>query len=321
DLTQRSLGFGITFVMEMDELSTSDLQEQMISDDHLQLDIHIVYPTTKGYASCVERGASVAEAHDGYDLESGIMVSEPEGSSFLASARRLVGNVGGRLSFNQSVNGSVSGHTGNSGVQCEAPPLCAFQKKEVKLGFSEFAVSGFKKQGSQDLGLAKKLGNIVCVCADKIRHGNDSNALKPGWKKPPRPPRAATDPSREKHMKAISDKALLRRARLERMRSLRRHKVGKPSSTKTTVWALLFTVFFFAIVITQGIYSQGTVSPQDSSTQLVQTSSLSMHTLANDASKNESGQKLGLGEFLAPLSSPSGVGEYYGKALQLDEAS
>ncbi|KAH9323018.1 hypothetical protein KI387_017657, partial [Taxus chinensis] len=296
----------------MNELDTCLQQEELhwppSFGSPLQQDMNVMYADTNGYVLCVGRGTSAAETHYGGDLESGVMISEPEGSSVPASTRTLFGKEGGALSFAQRVNGSAGGHTGSSCVQCGVS--CGFQQKVAKMGFSESAVPGYEKQRFQDLGLAKN-GNTVSGCAEKIRHEN----VKPGWNKPPRPPRSTTDPSKERHTKGISDTVLLRRARLEKIRSLKAQKVGKPSSIKTTLWALLFTVSFFVIVIIQGIYSQGTIIPRNPSTKSGQRDSLVMHTFVNDAANSESEQRLALDEFSGPLSSSSRLGKYYSRTL------
>ncbi|XP_057859169.1 uncharacterized protein LOC131068000 isoform X1 [Cryptomeria japonica] len=228
---------------------------------------------------------NASETHHGFDLESCTKVSETEASSFLASGRSLFGKVWGTLGFTQRGNGLVGGHTRVSGVQYEVH--CGCQHKEVKMGFTESVVSGFKKQGSKDLDLVKT-ENGVARSTEKIGHGNAKVASKPGWKKPPRPPRAGTAPSKERHIKSISDADLLRRARLDRIRSLRKQRVKERSSTKTTLWALLFTVFF-AIVIIQGIFSQGSVSSPHSSAKPGQTSP-PLHKFSSDGSNTESRQ-------------------------------
>ncbi|GLJ31944.1 hypothetical protein SUGI_0643010 [Cryptomeria japonica] len=275
--------------MQMDELGGSKQEDQLClpstSDAALQQGMHILYRDTNGYVLSVERGTSASETHHKCDLESGIRVSEPEDSSFLASTRRFYGNVGGSLSFSQRVDRLIDGYACNSGVQYGVS--CGCQQKEVKEGFLESAASDMKKEGFHD-SVLMIAGNAISGSNENIRYGNDNGSLKPGWKKPPRPPRSSTDSARERHMKGNSDRALLRRARLERMKILKKQKVGKPSSTKTTLWALLFTVFFFAIVITQGIHSLRTVSPQDSSTKLAV------------SNFSELGQTLGLGNFSAP---------------------
>lgn len=243
---------GIAAGIQMEESGCSKQEDQLClpstSDAAFQQGMHILYRDTNGYVLSVERSTCASEAHHKCDLESGIMVSEPGDSSFLASTRRFYGNVGGRLSFSQRFDEFIDGYACNSGVQYGAS--CGCQQKEVEEGFSESAVSDMKKDGFRDSDLIVA-GNTISGSNENVGYGN---ASKPGWKKPPRPPRASTDSSRERHMKGSSDRALLRRARLERMKILRRQKVGKPSSTKTTLWALLFTVFFFVIVITQGSF-------------------------------------------------------------------
>eukprot|EP01018_Ginkgo_biloba_P011051 Gb_40242 [translate_table: standard] len=205
----------------------------------------------------------------GDDLESGLKMNESDGNSFLTSAKKSLGKAWIRFmpgSLTPRVNGLVGEHTGTKTIQYGFPYDCQ-GIKEARLGFvfnqkmaMESAFCGNANQSQPlavkgDMDMTKSV-NPVSGCSDKTRVGNGNSSLKPSWKKPPRPPKATTDPSRERHIKGISDIALLRRAKLERMKSLRKNKFAKSSSDNTSFWALLVTLSFCVIMIMQGsIYS------------------------------------------------------------------
>lgn len=273
----------------MDELENFKPQKQLShtmsldSNVSAQKNTSIVYSDIDGPVYKVER--SNYGADNGYDLESGIQVTEPEAPF----AKKLFGRIGyGRLSLIQSINSSVGAHLGNNATQCGS---VQGKESEMRFSFHHNAVNDSTvpvvAEQSQGIGLAK------AVDTDKSRHGNDKTTLKPSWKKPPRPPsRAATNALREKDMKGFSDTALfLRRAKLQRMRSMRKNKFAKPSSVKTRFWALLVTIFFCVIMIMQGIFSRGTGGSQDSSPRSGQTIQVSMQDSASHAS-NKSGQRV-----------------------------
>lgn len=243
-----------------------------------------------------------SERSNGYDLESGTKVTKPEAPPFLALIKRLFGKIGYRLSLTLIVNGSEDDHAGNNAIQCGAA-----QEKNAKMGFSshhnrvkESTVTAVANQ-SEDMGLAKGMDTLF-GCSEKAKDGNGNSNLKPSWKKPPRPPRRARDASRERYMKGISDTSFRRKARLERMKSARSHKFAKPSSEKTSFWALFVTLSFGVIMITQGIFSQGTGSLQDLSPRSGQASPLSMHNFISRASNNESAQASSIGQTASAFS-------------------
>lgn len=291
---KRGLPLRFLTILPMDELVNFKQQKQSVhiipldSSVYVHQNTPIVHSDTDGLVFKVERSNSGPE--NVYDLESGIQVTEPE----VTFDRNLFGRVGyNRSSLIRSVNGSVGAPVGKNAIQCGA-----FQGKESEMGFS-FHHNTLKNSSvplvarqSQDMGLAKAVNaDTVSVSCEKIRHENGNPTLKPSWKKPPRPPsRTGTDASRERNMKGISDTALLRRAKLQRMRSMRKHKSVEPSSAKTSFWALLVTISFCVIMIMQGIFSQGTDSPQNSSPRSRQTNAGSLHNFASHASSNGSGQ-------------------------------
>ncbi|XP_016510500.1 uncharacterized protein LOC107827812 [Nicotiana tabacum] len=76
--------------------------------------------------------------------------------------------------------------------------------------------------------------------------------------KPPRPPRGfSLDAADQKLIKEIAELAMIKRARIERMKALKKMKAAKASSTSSVLngsfLALLFTVFFFFLLLFQGM--------------------------------------------------------------------
>lgn len=300
----------------MDELENFKPQKQLAqimsldSNASAQQNTPILYSDVDVSVCKVER--SNYGADNGYDLESGIQVTKPE----VPFAKNLFGRVGySGLRIIQNVKSLVGAHLGNNVIQCGS-----VQGEESEMRFSfhhntlKDSVVPVVAEQSQDIGLAK------AVDIDKIRHGNGKTTLKPSWKKPPRPPsRAAINALRERDMKGISDTAFLRRAKLQRMRSMRKHKFAKPSSVKTGFWALLVTISFCIIMIMQGIFSRGTGGSQDSLQKSGQTIQVSVQDFASRAGNNGSGQPV-LDQLSVP-SSYSGRGNHTITAFQSDAAN
>ncbi|MCD9640847.1 hypothetical protein HAX54_026553 [Datura stramonium] len=88
--------------------------------------------------------------------------------------------------------------------------------------------------------------------------------------KPPRPPRGfSLDAADQKLIKEIAELAMIKRARIERMKALKKMKAAKASSTSSVLngssIALLFTIFFFFVLLFQGMsYRRSTMSFYDS---------------------------------------------------------
>lgn len=85
---------------------------------------------------------------------------------------------------------------------------------------------------------------------------------KPCSKKPPRPPRPPKGPSLNdsdiKIMKEISELVARKRARIERMKAIRRMKAPKKSSSGSLT-ALVITAIFFLVIFVQGFCSKSSV--------------------------------------------------------------
>ncbi|GAU51486.1 hypothetical protein TSUD_413730 [Trifolium subterraneum] len=74
--------------------------------------------------------------------------------------------------------------------------------------------------------------------------------------KPPRPPKGPTlDAADIKLIRELSERALLKRARVERMKALKKMRAAKSSSASNTssILALIFTIIFFIVIIFQGL--------------------------------------------------------------------
>lgn len=236
---------------------------------------------------------------NGYDLERGITVTEEEAPPFLELIKKFFGKIRYRLSWlslTLIVNASEDDNAGNNIIQCGA-----VQERNAKLGFlshqntvESSTVTAVTNQ-SEDMGLAKGM-DTLSGCSEKAKDGNVNSNLKSSWKKPPRPPRRARDASRERYMNSISGSSLRRKARLERMKSARNRKFAKPSSEKTSFWALFVTLSFGVIMITQGMFSQGTGTLQNLSPKSGQASQLFMHNFTSPVSNNESAPASSIGQ-------------------------
>lgn len=80
--------------------------------------------------------------------------------------------------------------------------------------------------------------------------------------KPPRPPRAPSlDAADQKLIRELAELARLKRARIDRMKALKKMKAAKEtSSSSSNMFAMVFTVFFFLVIIFQGMPSKGTMT-------------------------------------------------------------
>ncbi|CAI0626499.1 unnamed protein product [Linum tenue] len=77
--------------------------------------------------------------------------------------------------------------------------------------------------------------------------------------KPPRPPRGPSlDAADLKLIKEISELAMLKRARIERIKAMKKAKVAKQSPVSSTgnLFAMVFTVLFFLVILCQGMSSR-----------------------------------------------------------------
>lgn len=71
--------------------------------------------------------------------------------------------------------------------------------------------------------------------------------------KPPRPPRGPSlDAADLMLIKEITELAMLKRARIERIKALKKMKAAKASSSNSNMFAMVFTILFFLVIIFQG---------------------------------------------------------------------
>lgn len=215
----------------------------------------------------------------GLDIESGREISDG-GSSFWSSSRRLLGKAWNRIirgDFVRTFNGSIPA-TGTAESHFIFNPKLVLAKPAAEPLMS----------ANPDSNRGEKPRNTSPVASEKLGIENVRTHLKPSGKKPPKPPRpprslkaAATDPSMEKLMKGISDIALLRKAKLERIRCLKKKQAAKAKASNTNLWALVFTLCFCLIMIMQGIFSQGNSGPQISPVTSAQTRTISLQSNNN----------------------------------------
>ncbi|KAG6431349.1 hypothetical protein SASPL_109428 [Salvia splendens] len=133
----------------------------------------------------------------------------------------------------------------------------------------------------------ENLGNVVSIsvsvdenpkAVDEIspQTGNNSKTEKgraPGKKKsskPPRPPRGLSlDAADQKLIRELSELAMIKRAKIERTKVLKKMRAAKASSSSSAsssgnLMALLFTFIFFAVVVLQGCHSSGVAHSSNS---------------------------------------------------------
>lgn len=149
----------------------------------------------------------------------------------------------------------------------------------------------FSRLCDQLMSVDNELENHVKVVIDskvevgkkmgKEKRKKSSSAKKPP--KPPRPPRGfSLDAADQKLIKELAELAIIKRARIERMKALKHKKTLRASSSSSSssssmngsLFAMLFTVIFFLMILLQGIScrspgvtSQG--SPQTNENGLV----------------------------------------------------
>ncbi|XVE65489.1 hypothetical protein DITRI_Ditri08aG0004000 [Diplodiscus trichospermus] len=166
------------------------------------------------------------------DLENGLTVSEEDCSKSPISdvkkkAQLLLVKVKGSFTLGLADRVSLSGDASNSGrVYVE----------------NLQAVTSMKVEGQESKDAKEKR--------------KSSGKKKPP--KPPRPPRAPSlDAADQKLIREIAELARLKRARIERMKALKKMKAAKATSSNSNVFAMVFTVIFFLVIMFQGMSSRG----------------------------------------------------------------
>ncbi|KVH99768.1 uncharacterized protein LOC112519705 [Cynara cardunculus var. scolymus] len=128
--------------------------------------------------------------------------------------------------------------------------------------------------------LVKEGNSSVMVLMDGGKEKRKKGSISA--KKPPKPPRPhphrgfSLDAADEKLIKELAELAMIKRARIERMKALMQKKASKAasSSSNATLFAMLFTTIFFIIILLQGMScrnSHGTFegSPQTNENSLL----------------------------------------------------
>lgn len=145
------------------------------------------------------------------------------------------------------------------------------KEREIVINI-ENCMENMKQEGrcpDEDKGSFKACGMPVSVDGEKcLRNGKDGGGVSPdsegklrkerrstmSAKKPPRPPRGLSlDAADQKLIKEISELLMIKRARIERVRALKKTKAAKGmSSSAGNLIAMLFTLVFCIVIIFQG---------------------------------------------------------------------
>lgn len=127
---------------------------------------------------------------------------------------------------------------------------------------------------------------------EKEKHRKSVRAKRPP--KPPRPPRGGVplDAADQKLIKEMHELAMIKRARIDRMKALKKLKAVKESSPMSSTFngsffAMFFTVLFFMVLIFQGMYS-GNRSPRFHGTQKSSSSSMAARSRSTNMKEKRS---------------------------------
>ncbi|CAN1281687.1 hypothetical protein LINPERPRIM_LOCUS17814 [Linum perenne] len=113
--------------------------------------------------------------------------------------------------------------------------------------------------GAVDGVSVDELQKSLCGNLDGELAKSEGGGVNEKSPKPPRPPRGPSlDAADIKLIKEISELAMLKRARIERIKALKKAKAAKASSASSTgnLFAMVFTVLFFLVIICQGMSSR-----------------------------------------------------------------
>ncbi|XP_027367329.1 uncharacterized protein LOC113873422 [Abrus precatorius] len=173
---------------------------------------------------------------------------------------------------------------GNTSEEDASNDLCV-SEGESKGGFHwawngilNFDGSDKGKIGIESCSNSAKSGDVVVVDEDNLQlfvekgleHGQQqlsyvngnhvkqkTNPKKP--RKPPLPPKGPSlDAGDQRFVKELAELALRKRARIKKMKAVRKMKARKSSSsssTYTSLSAMVITIFFFLVIILHGIRS------------------------------------------------------------------
>lgn len=128
--------------------------------------------------------------------------------------------------------------------------------------------------------------NIVKVVIDLKMEGEDLTGKKVckekrkkalSAKKPPRPPKGfSLDAADQKLIKELAELAMIRKARIERLKALKQKQALRTSSSSSSsmsgsLFAMLFTIIFFLMILLQGMSCRSSGVTSQSSPQTTQT--------------------------------------------------
>ncbi|KAJ9171701.1 hypothetical protein P3X46_015025 [Hevea brasiliensis] len=168
------------------------------------------------------------------DLESGGTTSEEDGINELVSAnkqnKKLLNSVCcGPSSFDRLGNSSKFGEDADESVE-----FLLDKNSEGEQGRQQFPFMN-----------------------EKIVEGKQKKKNSRKAPKPPKPPKGPSlDAADQKLVQEITEIAMRKRARIERIRVLKKKRATKSSSWNSSLYAMAFTVLFCLILIFQGICSR-----------------------------------------------------------------
>ena len=173
----------------------------------------------------------VIERDFGVDLEAGETTSDQAERANNVSAAKLEGNF-----FNHRFDSVDALEKAGNGVSLDLSNGSVASPEEVKLLVDE------KGQATE----------VVDFKENKT--GKEKRKTKSATK-PPRPPRGLSlDAYDQKLIKEIAQLAMMKRARVERIKALKKIKAAKASSSSSgNLFAMLFTIVFFLVILFQGI--------------------------------------------------------------------
>lgn len=144
----------------------------------------------------------------------------------------------------ESVTGAISGN----------------QKRNLDLGLRENQPKPvFTKLSDHILSLD---GHLVKNEGSQEMDGKEKRKKSVSAKKPPKPPRPhrglSLDAADEKFIKELAQLAMIKRARIERMKAVMQKKASRASSSSTngSLFAMIFTIICFIVVLFQGVSCQ-----------------------------------------------------------------
>lgn len=177
-----------------------------------------------------------------FDLESGGKIFEEVGSVEPSSIKREVKNIWSRLTEDTQLKDERAVDS-NSNFANSVSDIISDENIELLV----------------DKNLEGEDGHKVVAHVEKNnargKHKNKKKALKP-----PRPPKGPSlDAADRMLVKEIAVLAMKKRARVERMKALKKAKAEKTSSLNSCIPALIITFLFFLVIIIQGKLIVGSI--------------------------------------------------------------